>query len=223
MTTNPNPETNNDTSAEAKKPFWKRRWFIITIAVLFLIGVIGVLTEDPEPDPTAEEDTTTSETTTQEAAAEEDDTTTEEAPSEEPTTEEEAPEPEPDEPTQDEVLHAFEDWYFQPDIATSFEEEAANSVDDIPWQLFAERFDYIPNLDDTLIIRMHLDKDAFGKDIAKTAINRVSNRLSNKPGVPDEVKDNWRYIQVHNFDGQILAKGELRYDGSGNFNKGGKL
>lgn len=75
MTTNPTPETSNDTSAEAKKPIWKRRWFIITIAVLFLIGVIGVLTEDPEPDPTAEEDTTTSETTNDGGDDAEDDNT----------------------------------------------------------------------------------------------------------------------------------------------------
>ena len=220
MTTNPTPETE---TTEAKKPIWKRRWFIITIAVLFLIGVIGVLTEDPEPDPTAEEDTTTSETTTQEAVAEEDDTTTEEAPSEEPTTEEEAPEPEPDEPTQDEVLHAFEDWYFKWIEADTLQEQAETSVDNVPWQAFAERFDYIPDLDDTLIIRMHLDKDDFGKDVAKTAINRVSNNLSVSPDVPDIVKDNWRYIQVHNFNGDILASGELRYNGDGNFNKPGKL
>lgn len=197
---------------EPKRTGLKAKWkalsrgkkiVIIVVAVLLLLGFLGSLApDDPDAGTTAKE-TTTTETTTVEAT-----------PTEEPATEEPAPaEPEETEGPADgeqDPGKAFEAWYLGEYGVTTWDEAAEQYPG---WM--SHVVDVGSNQDgDTLIFVTNLDGDnPDGKEMAENVVTQMQNLVSDPVSeLPAVVRDNLKYIQVHDMQGNPIAAGSLDFD-----------
>lgn len=198
---------------EPKRTGLKAKWkalsrgkkiLIIVVAVLLLLGFLGSLAPDDPDAATTAKETTTTETTTAEAT-----------PTEEPATEEPAPaEPEgPEEPAagEQDPGKAFEDWYL-------------GFYDGMTWDEIGQKYNNVwlthivavgsnPG-GDTLIFVTNLDRDnPDAKELAEGGVTQMQNVVRDPISeLPAVVRDNLKYIQVHDMQGNPIAAGSLDFD-----------
>lgn len=187
-------------TGEKKKKKWP--WIVGTLVVL---GLMGSCLDTDNTETTAT-DTTTSETAVEEVEASSthvDETTTPESVADE-TTEEETPEPA--EPEMN-VGEEFEAWYL-----SRYEPPTWDYICDSygGWACNVRRFGDMG--DDTIVIVTNLSKsNPEGRRLAENAVDAVKNLGELEPTIPQRVKDNVRFVQVWDLQGNVVANGWVEF------------
>lgn len=183
----------NAQPVEGKK---KRKWPWI-VGGLLVVGLIGsALGGGDETGDTAAEDTTTA--TEQEAPAED---TTGQAP-EETSTEEQQPVGDGD------VGAEYEQWYLS-NYDTPTWEHVCGTYGGWACNVTAMR---TMDGNDTIVIVTNLSQDnPEGVELANNAAGAVKNQAGIDPTIPQSVKDNAKYVQVWDMQGNVLANDSVEF------------
>lgn len=187
------PETGNAQPVEGKK---KRKWPWI-VGGLLVVGLIGsALDGGDETGDTAAEDTTTA--TEQQAPAE---STTEQA-QEETSTEEQRPVGGGD------VGAEYEQWYLSNYEPPTWEHVCGTYGG---WACNVTAMRTMEDNDTIVVVTNLAQGSPEGAERAGQAVESIKNQAGIDPTIPQSVKDNAKYVQVWDMQGNVLANDSVEF------------